>query len=279
MTRTQKLALVYLYLVPPIAAAIGFGIAPIRHQLYIPIWAVHVCLMLIAASLLISSGRNELRILDKVRVGAAFLIIIPWLLFSIFAGMGPPPGTMDGWVASATEQQVRYSLLIAGGLSAFFGFALLKTELQAMGENVYASLGLTSLGLALPLFILNMAYWGYYLPEAFRIFVHLPTGKRPDWYVPLKSIFYVISCLEVALTYLSSIFFARAMRKTGMLSKRSLRCYAIFGTIGLLLVFVPPSWPEPLSIASYLVAVPAIPFIMPYFMGVRLLHFFENSVS
>ncbi|RYG15570.1 MAG: hypothetical protein EOO07_15115 [Chitinophagaceae bacterium] len=259
------------------AAAIGFGIGPVSVFVYVPLWAVNVFIILLAVWQLTKHKQCAGEFKAENWVSAAILLIIPWVLFSIFAGMGPPPVTMVDWLANATEQQVRYTILIFGGISALMGFALLKVKLEDLGERLYSSLGLTVLGLAIPLFILNMAFWGYYLTDAFRYFVILPIGNRPDWYPPVKTLFYVISVVEVALIYLATILFAIALKNTGILSIRASYWYIVIAVIGIVSVILPPSLPEPFSTAGYLAAVPAIPFIMPYLMGVRLLRF--NRIS
>ena len=264
----RKLALAYLYLVPIAVAAIGFGIKPVHYKTYVPIWLVHVCLASLAISSL-SRGKSPLEPEHRALKMAGLFLLIPWLLFSIFAGMGPPPATPEAWLASITEQQLRYSILILGGLSALLGFSILRMNLK--GGRLFASLGFTLFSLALPLFILNMAYWGYYLPEAFRSFLTNETTRRPDWYLAVRSLFDVISCIEVALIYLSTIFFAEALKEAKVNSNSSCRWYQIFGILGAVFVLVPSSWPGLFSTMSYFVAIPAIPFVMPYLMGIQVL--------
>jgi hypothetical protein len=271
ITFKQKLSLAYLWLVPPVTVAIGFGIAPISYKIYLPVWGLNVCLMIISAYHL---GVGRLWKRDhpgKQLVITALLLLLPWLLFSIFAGMGPPPSTFLGWVNKAAEQQTRYTILMAGGFLLLLGTTLLKTQLQASGENLYSTLAFATVSIAIPLFMINMAFWGYYLTDAFRLFVAHPAAKHPDWNVPIESLFYVISVAEVALTYLGALFFAASLKITGLLSKGSFRWYLSLSVIAILLVLIPPNWPEPFGIAGYLVAIPAIPFIMYYLEGVRLL--------
>jgi hypothetical protein len=190
--------------------------------------------------------------------------------------MGPPPATLQGWVNTAAEQQVRYTILIAGGILFALGSALLKAKLQAAGENTYSVMASAAINLALPLFIINMAFWGYYLTDAFRVFIlQGAAAKRPDWYGPVKSLFYVISIAEVLLMYLGTVLFAVSLKVTGLFNPVACRYYIIFGLAGVLLVVLPPSWPEPFGTAGYLVAIPAIPFIMPYLIGVHLLKYIK----
>lgn len=191
--------------------------------------------------------------------------------------MGPPPLTMAGWLATATEQEIRYTILMVGGISTLTGFALLKIKLQEKGEYLFSISDFTALTVATPLFLLNMAFWGYYLTSAFRLFVTLPAGQRPDWYPPMKLFFEVISVAAVSLIYLASILFAIALRKIGILSIRGSRWYIVVSIIAIILIALPPPLPEPIATISYLAAVPAIPFIMPYLIGIRLLRStFEN---
>jgi mannose/fructose/N-acetylgalactosamine-specific phosphotransferase system component IIC len=279
MNRLQKSGLIYLYLLPPVVAAVGFGIGHVSCLVYIPLWAVNVCLILLAVRQLIKRAPNTTDFKLDGWTNAGLLLITPWILFSIFAGMGPPPDTMVNWLATSTEQQIRYTILIFGGIVALMGFALLKRELQNRGEQIYSILGFTILGVAIPLFVLNMAFWGYYLTSAFRFFVTLPVGKRPDWYPPVKMLFYVISVVEVALIYFATMLFAIALRKAHILSTGASNWYIGISIIGIVLVVLPPSLPEPLSTAGYLAAIPAIPFIMPYLMGVRLLLLKKHQID
>ena len=267
----QKLSLVYLRLIPLAVVAIGFGIGHVSYKIYLPIWVVNACLMVAAAWHL---GGYQLRNNNqeiKKQVITALLLFAPWLFFSIFAGMGPPPATLQGWVNSAAEQQIRYTILIAGGILFALGSALLKVKLQAAGENLYSVMASAAINLAVPLFIINMAFWGYYFTDAFRVFIKLGGTKRPDLHGPIKSLFYVISIAEVLLMYLGTVFFAVSLKVTGLFNPVACRYYIIFGLIGMVLVLLPSYWPEPFGTAGFLVAIPAIPFIMPYLIGIHLL--------
>jgi hypothetical protein len=113
---------------------------------------------------------------------------------------------------------------------------------------------------------------GYYLAvDAFQVFATNPTAKRPDWYVPIKSLFYVISVAEVALFYLGTCFFAVSLKRTGLLTATAFRWYFCCSLVAALLLLTPSNWPEPFGTASYLVAVPAIPYVMYYLIGLQLL--------
>jgi hypothetical protein len=216
----------------------------------------------------------------KKTILVAVLLIAPWLFYSIFFGMGPPPATAAGWVATSIEQQTRYTLLIAGGIFCAVGFSLLRLLLHERGEQFYAQAGYTAILIALPLFILNMCLWGYFLPEAFKHFVVSGApAARPDWYRPIQMMFGMVSTVEVGLIYLATAAFAASFRKTRWFSKGACNAYIVISLFCCLLNFIPPSFPAPWSIMSFIVSVPAIPFLMPYLMGVRVLGKVGNEAT
>ncbi len=124
--------------------------------------------------------------------------------------MGPPPSIPD-WVATATEQQIRYALLLAGGILITVAFGLLANKLRQGSEKPYWMLGLLTMSTALPSYILNMAYWGSFLTESFTNFSASSVAKRPDWYLAMRALFSWISTVEVALIYLATAAFGAAL--------------------------------------------------------------------
>jgi hypothetical protein len=135
-------------------------------------------------------------------------------------------------------------------------------------EKIFSTLGLGLMTLGMPLFVINMAYWGSFLSEAFRNF---KTAHRPDWYLALRELFFLIGTVEVSMIYLAIAMFALALGKTGYFKVAAVRTYVIVSLCAALINLIPPSAPDPFSTMSYLVCIPAIPFIMLYLIGVNLL--------
>ncbi len=266
----RKTSRAYLILVPLLAAAFGFGFGKINYTLYLPIWIINVFLMLIASwklGLHVINSKTE-----KTHLAAgAFFLIVPWILVSMFFGLGPPPETATSWAETATEQQVRYSMLTVAGIFIFFGFTLLKEKLKDEGEKYYSLLGFVAIIIAIPLFILDMLFWGFSLTESFKILVSSNTEKLPEWFKPLRSLFGMISVVEVALTYLAITFFVVSMNRVGWLSKTSSKIYTLISLLAFALIVLSAFLPEPFVAAGFAVSIPAIPFLMPYFIGVNLL--------
>ena len=169
-TNTAKLtSYLYLLLIPVMASALGFWVGHVSYKIYLPVWLVNVVLMTLASWTL---GLHVIRVNnaeEKKLAVSAFFLIIPWILISMFAGLGPPPETAAAWTASATEQQVRYFMLVICGVSIAFGFVGLRDRIWAAGEDFYSNLSATAMLLAIPLFMINMLYWGFYLTELFRL--------------------------------------------------------------------------------------------------------------
>jgi hypothetical protein len=266
----RKTCRIYLLLVPLLVVAVGLGIGKINYKFYLPIWLINVFLMVMASWILGLHVINKKT--EKTHLAAgAFFLIVPWILVSMFFGLGPPPDTAIGWVATATEQQVRYSMLTVAGVFVALGFTLLKEKLKNEGESYYSLLGFVAIIIAIPLFIIDMLFWGFSLTESFKILVSTNSEIFPEWFKPLRVLFGMISLVEVALTYLAITFFAVSMNRVGWLGKISSKIYILISLFAFMLIMLSVFLPEPFITAGFAVSIPAIPFLMPYFMGVNLL--------
>lgn len=266
-----KLSKIYLTAIPFLAAILAFAIGHVNYKIYLPIWLINSILMILAAWILSRQNAAKRDDAKSRLIISGWFLIIPWIFISIFAGFGPPPSTIEGWVENAMEQQIRYLILIVAGISITIGLVLISEELKRKGEFFYSALGRITMSIAIPLFIINMTFWGSFLTASFKIFVASSSQKRPDWYLVMKEQFMIIGMTEVSLIYLATFAFAMSLKTAGFLSSRACRIYAVVSLCGAILNLIPPGNPDPLSTISYLVSVPAFPFIMPYLMGVNLL--------
>jgi hypothetical protein len=278
----QHISRIYLPLAPflgailAIAATQAFGMKHIDSKIYLPVWIIQSCLMVIAAWIL---GARNIRSNDaekKHLAAIAMFMIVPWIFISIFAGFGPPPDSAVGWAATAAIQQIRYSILILAGVLITFGFALLREKLKNNGENFYSLLGFTAIMIATPLFIIDMTYWGSNLVESYKIFAASPSAKRPDWFLAVRPQYGIVSLVEVALTYLATAAFAASLKIARWFRPNNCRIYIILSAVGFIFDVLQSSCPEPFATAGFVVSIPAVPFIMPYLMGINLLRRTEN---
>ena len=270
MLLKRKASRIYLWLVPVLVVILGLSFGKTNYTFYLPIWILNVVLMVMASWILGLHVINDKNKSKHIAVGA-FCLIVPTILVSMFFGLGPPPETPAGWVATSTEQQVRYSMLTAAGIFIALGFTLLKEKQKNDGENYYSLLGSIAINIAIPLFILDMLFWGFSLTESFKILVATNTEKMPEWFKPLRQIFGMVSVVEVALTYLAIAFFSVSLNMTGRLSKTSKNIYIVLSLFAFLIIILSAFLPEPFVTAGFAVSIPAIPFLMPYFIGINLL--------
>ena len=97
------------------------------------------CFLMILASWFLGLNVVKQKNEEKSNLArASFFLIVPWILISMFAGLGPPPDTAVEWTATAKEQQVRYFMLVIGGGFIALGFAGLRERLKEEGENFYS---------------------------------------------------------------------------------------------------------------------------------------------
>jgi hypothetical protein len=263
---------IYLTLVPFLAAVFGLGVGYISYKIYLPIWIINVCLMVTATWIL---GAHVIKAHDVEKnhlVVCALFLIIPWMLISMFFGLGAPPfGKPAEWVASATEQDVRYFFLIVAGVFYAFGFAVLREKLKNTRGNLYSLLGFIAIQIAIPLFLMDMTFLGFYVDKLYSIMAASGLEKTPEWGLPIANQFRFIPIIVVSLTYMATAAFAASLKAAGWFRPTACNIYIVISLLGFLLNVLPPSVPEPLATVSFIATIPAIPFLMPYLIGINLL--------
>jgi hypothetical protein len=268
----RRISFVYLSLVPFLAAIPAFAIGHISYKIYLPIWILSSLLMLIAAWIL---GVHVFRNSDVERKHLAvigMLLILPWLFISIFFGMGPPPDVASTWLERSTEQQTRYTFLIMSGILIAMGFAGLRVKLKNNGEDFYSMFGFMAIIVAIPLYLMYITLLHSFDFESFKISVASATGKMPDWYSPINQHYVMLTIIDAALIYLATALFAASLKAIGWFKKGSSYVYILISLVACILVVLYKLYAKALaSIDIFPLLIPAIPFIMPYLMGVNLL--------
>ena len=85
---------------------------------------------------------------------AGVLLIASLASAAVTVTTGPPPTSAAAWVATQTEQHVRYVGLLVAGLLALAGFGLLTARLREAGERVFSVLAFSAYMIATGLFVL-----------------------------------------------------------------------------------------------------------------------------
>lgn len=264
----------YLSLVPFVATFLAFTTGHVSYKIYLPLWIINACLMIIAAWFLgahvIKNNDTEKKHLAVV----ACLLLAPTLLTSIFGGMGVPPDTVKEWVTTATEQQVRFSFLIISGILIGFGLILLREKLKQTEGNFYAQLGFAAIIIALPVLVFNMSFWHSFAIETYKIKIASVSEKTPEWFLPVVNQVWVLSIVEVSLTYLAIIAFVAALKSANWFRKIPSSIYISISLLAIVCILLYPLYPGSAVFSGfpyYPFMIPAIPFFLIYFIGVNLL--------
>jgi hypothetical protein len=263
-SRIRQSSYLYLLAVPPLATALAFIVGHVHYTIYLPLWVLNAVLMVLATRKL---AEHQEQSMSKT----AWLFVIPWILIAIFGGMGPPPETAASWAALAGEQVIRYTILIISGTLTGVGFIRLHRMLANQTGYKFSGAGVIMICIALPLFVLNMAYWGYFLTHIFVAYSLPDAPAKPAWLKQLSDLFTLIRMIEVCLIYLSTAAFALALRYDDRLSKTSSSLYVLFACLAAVFNLLPPSVTGLLAIANYLSYIPAFTLLMPYLIAVNLL--------
>lgn len=268
MTTARRLSQIFLccFLVVPI----GFALSGLSRY-WLEVGTTNALAMLGAAWVLGFGeglrGSTDQRIL----AGAAFFLVAAMALVSVFAALGPPPEDPATWLATAREQQARYSLLVFTGLFVMAGFTLLRESLRTKSEHAWSALGFAAFLLSTALFVLYITGFITAVPEALR--QRLEAGRTPDWVTLWWRHMAAVDLVEVALAYWGTAAFAASLHKVGWMGRKASRISIgiclLAAPLVLLSQFFPPQFN--LGLPIFVFAVPAAPFLIPYAMGVGLL--------
>ncbi len=183
---------------------------------------------------------------------------------------GPPPTSSADWVATLTEQHIRYVGLLIAGLLAFAGFGLLTARLVEAGERLFSVLGFLVTLIATTLFIL-------FTLGALTIYDQVAqagiAGNTPAWASPLVTAIDSWLSLYAVLIYLATSLYAMALGKVGWLAKFGGAAFAVLGAISAALAVIAITTPNrggTLMHGLFVFLIPAVPMILPYLIGVNL---------
>lgn len=196
------------------------------------------------------------------------LLVAPFALMALlWVGLGTP------WEATAHENQMRYLVLIAMAIAEVIGFVMITDALSGAGERLSATLVLAAIILAGPLYLV----WDVFMFGVFAAKEH--TGEVPLAFAALDGVLDVLLDLAEVLTYLATAALAAALARTQWLGRWSARVFVVMNVAALLLLanrgltyLAPSDLSEPWYMTpGFIVGIPAIPYLMPFLLGVVLL--------
>jgi hypothetical protein len=199
---------------------------------------------------------------------AGMLLVTPFALVALlWVGIGGP------WAATASENEMRYLVLIVMAAAVVGGFVVLKDVLGEAGERFYSRLAFAAIMLAGPLYLVwDTFVFGLY-------FAQEHTGEVPPAIASLHPFQDVLLSLAGAFTYVSTAAFAASLAHPGWLDRKASSAYVIVNFVALIFIVIKvqqhpdatalsPPW---FTIPGFILGVPAFPLIMPFLLGVVLL--------
>jgi hypothetical protein len=264
----RRVSNVFLCMVPVLAIALAAPRALRVSGIYQTVGGVLFAAIVIAAWILgaraIRAGAEG----DQKLALTGALLLTPFALVALlWVGLGPP------WNASPAENVMRYLVLLVSSIAVSGGFVVLTEALSEAGERQYSTLGFAAAMLAGAAYLIWMSLLlGAYI-------VKVRDGHVPPAINSLIDAFDVLLDVACLLTYLATAAFAVSMGRTGWLGRGVTRAYVAVNIIALLfLVIRGMSFPDPAALSTpwytqpgFVAGIPAVPFIMPFLLGVVLL--------
>jgi hypothetical protein len=241
-----------------------------------------------AALLLLIAGAVWILAADSVKTSTTnrrdallpgVLLVASLSSVAVTVTSGPPPVSAAEWVATLSVQHLRYVGLLVAGLLAWAGFEAMTTMVQAAGERAYSVLARSATTVSMALFIL-------FILGALTIFDVVAqqrnSGNTPTWVSPLLILMGSWASLYSVLTYLAVSLYAIALARTGMIGNLGRNVFVALGAIASILAVVATLMPNPSGTFThglFVLQVPAVPLILPYFIGVNLVRRAVDPVS
>jgi hypothetical protein len=212
-----------------------------------------------------AGSRDPLALLDTA---AGVLLLSPMALIALFwVGLGTP------WDATPSENRMRYAVILAGSIGVTSGYFLLKESLAEASERLYSTLALG---------------WGSLSGAAYVVWSSFQLGdfalrsSRGEVTPSVAAMNDVLDALLFAagvLAYAASAALALALGKTRRLGRNASRLFSALSLIAAtLLCLRGVSFPVPgagpaawYTRPGFVVGIPAVPWFIPYFLGVVVL--------
>ncbi len=268
MNTVRRVSYVFLCIVPFLSFGVGVVRAFRVPGVYQAVGVAHFAAIAIATWTL-SNGAIRADAQDRRLLGlAGTLLVTPFALVALlWVGLSAP------WVATAAENQMRYLVLIVMASAMAGGFVVLREALSEAGERFYSTLGFAAIILAGPLYLI----WDAFAVGAFFGKEH--AGQVPPTIASLNVVLDLLLSLAGALTYFATAAFAASLGRIEWLGRKATRAYIIVNFVVLFfLVIRHLLYPDPAALSTpwyitpgFIVAVPALPLIMPSLFGAVLL--------
>ncbi len=264
----RRLSYIFLCAAPVVVVAVAapraLRNAGAHHAVGIVLFAAMSLAVWVLGGRSIRAAAQERR---QLALGGALLVAPFALVGLLWVGLGTP------WDATPKENEMRYLVLLAMAIAEVGGFLLVREALSGAGERFHSTLVLTGIVLAGPLY----AVWNAFM---FGVWVaREQTGSVPAAFASLDLVLDVVLDAAAALTYLATAALAMSLARARWLGRRASVAFVVLNLVALLLLvnrglkFLAPAelaapW---YTVPGFIVGIPAVPYIMPFLLGVVLL--------
>ena len=215
----------------------------------------------------IRSGGMHWDDVASLRVAGVCLVAPFTAIALLWGGLGTP------WEASVAENEARYLVLLAAALCVAVGGVVLAALLHVRGARVLAPIALTLVLIA------GAAYVMWTSVQVGLCAGLLRDGNEAPLLRLLGNAFEALLSVAALLTYLSTSTFARALWQVGWMSRRAAFVYMLIPALAALCLILQAASVTALQGGTmpwylqpgFVVGIPAIPWLLPHFLGALLL--------
>jgi hypothetical protein len=205
----------------------------------------------------------------QMLAAAAGLLIAPFALFALLAGIGPPGVQTD------VENELRYLVLLFGAMATAGGTVVLRELLGDAGERFYSTLAFCAILFAGPMYVIFLCT---------QILVYhtmqgVADGHEPAGLVPLDELSGVFLFFGSLLTYVATAALGASLARVRWLGRRTAAFFVALSVFALVcLVARGPQFPDRAAAlmhwyttVGFVVGIPAVPWMIPCAFAVLLL--------
>jgi len=264
---TRRVSYVFLCLVPFLLFPL-VGVRALRIPgVYQTVGAVLFTATIIAAWLLGVRAIKGPEGRQRLALAGTFLLVPSTLFSLLWIGLASPGE------ATPVENRMRFLVLVVGSIAVTGGFVVLREALHEAGERVYSTLGSAANMLAGAAYLVWMSF------TLGMVVVKVQAGQIPAAVRAVYDVYDILLFFACILTYLTTAAFATSLGRARWLGRGATRAYVIVSFVALLfLVLRGFSYPDLTASSTpwylrpaFIAGIPAVPWIMPFLLGVVLL--------
>jgi len=199
---------------------------------------------------------------------AGSLFLAPFALVALlWVGLGTP------WDSSTIENRMRYAVLVVASVAVTTAFVVAKEALSRPSNTLLPSLALAAGTLSGAGYLV----WSSFYLGAFAS--QVSSGSLPAEIPPIMNILDVLLFVSSALAYCATAALAYSLRKVDWLRAGPARAFTLLSAVAFAFLMLRGlSFPSPdqsplpwFTRPGFIVGIPAVPWVMPYLLGIVLL--------